>query len=125
MIDFHKYFSTIKIFILLKYEYNILSVVSLFQPFNIRVLHLMTVGCILVVFCILIPASIFAAIEPEWDFLDSLYYCFISLTTVGLGDYIPGDFPNQPYRPFYKIITTGEFSLILYLYYIILIFIQL
>nr|XP_014282018.1 potassium channel subfamily K member 6-like isoform X1 [Halyomorpha halys] len=78
----------------------------LYQPFNIRVLHLMAVGSILVIFCIMIPASIFAAIEPEWDFLDSLYYCFISLTTVGLGDYIPGDFPNQPYRPFYKILTT-------------------
>uniref|UniRef100_A0A1B6C3L8 Potassium channel domain-containing protein n=1 Tax=Clastoptera arizonana TaxID=38151 RepID=A0A1B6C3L8_9HEMI len=79
----------------------------LYQPFNIRVLHLFIVATLLITLFLLIPAAIFATIEPEWDYLDSLYYCFISLTTVGLGDYIPGDSPNQPYRPLYKVATTG------------------
>ncbi|XP_073992952.1 potassium channel subfamily K member 1-like isoform X2 [Rhodnius prolixus] len=79
----------------------------LYQPFNIRVLHLALITSGLVALFILLPAALFAALEPEWDYLDSLYYCFISLTTVGLGDYIPGDYPNQPYRPLYKVATTG------------------
>ncbi|KAG7299203.1 hypothetical protein JYU34_017753 [Plutella xylostella] len=78
----------------------------LYRPFTIRLVHLSIIVSILIVFCLVIPASIFAALEPGWDFLDSLYYCFISLTTIGLGDYIPGDSPDQPYRPLYKVLTT-------------------
>ncbi|XP_039288120.1 potassium channel subfamily K member 1 isoform X1 [Nilaparvata lugens] len=79
----------------------------LYPPFNIRLLHLSLIATLVVTLLYLLPAGIFAYLEPEWDYLDSFYYCFISLTTVGLGDYIPGDFPNQPYRPFYKVATTG------------------
>lgn len=79
----------------------------LYQPFNIRLLHLFLVGSLLLCLFFLIPAATFAVLEPEWDYLDSLYYCFISLTTIGLGDYIPGDSPNQPYRPVYKVAITG------------------
>ncbi|CAH2047576.1 unnamed protein product, partial [Iphiclides podalirius] len=78
----------------------------LYRPFTIRLVHLTIIVTIFVVFFILVPAAIFASLEPEWDFLDSLYYCFISLTTIGLGDYIPGDSPAQPYRPMYKVATT-------------------
>ncbi|KPJ16091.1 Potassium channel subfamily K member 1 [Papilio machaon] len=78
----------------------------LYRPFTIRLVHLMIIVTTFVVFFILVPAAIFASLEPEWDFLDSLYYCFISLTTIGLGDYIPGDSPEQPYRPLYKVATT-------------------
>jgi len=78
----------------------------LYQPFNIRVFHLMTVAVFLIVFFFLAPAAVFSTLEPDWNFLDSIYYCFISLTTIGLGDYIPGDSPSQPLRPIYKIITT-------------------
>lgn len=78
----------------------------LYQPFNIRIMHLLIMVLFLLVFFLLLPAAAFAVIEPEWDYLDSIYYCFISLTTIGLGDYIPGDSADQPYRPLYKIATT-------------------
>ncbi|XP_072932918.1 potassium channel subfamily K member 6-like isoform X1 [Epargyreus clarus] len=78
----------------------------LYRPFTIRLVHLTIIVTMLVVFFLLIPAAVFAALEPEWDYLDSFYYCFVSLTTIGLGDYIPGDYPDQPYRPVYKVATT-------------------
>uniref|UniRef100_A0A6M2DZB5 Putative potassium channel subfamily protein k member 1-like bemisia tabaci n=1 Tax=Xenopsylla cheopis TaxID=163159 RepID=A0A6M2DZB5_XENCH len=58
------------------------------------------------IFFFFIPAAIFNYLEPEWDYLDSIYYCFISLTTIGLGDYVPGDATAAPYRAIYKIATT-------------------
>ncbi|XP_026496264.2 potassium channel subfamily K member 1-like isoform X2 [Vanessa tameamea] len=78
----------------------------LYRPFTIRLVHLTIIVMILVVFFLLIPAAVFDSLEPDWDYLDSFYYCFISLTTIGLGDYIPGDYPYQPYRPLYKVAAT-------------------
>ncbi|XP_026748891.1 potassium channel subfamily K member 1-like [Galleria mellonella] len=82
------------------------SLGHLYRPFTIRLVHLMIIVTTMVVFFLVVPAAIFANLEPDWDFLDSFYYCFISLTTIGLGDYIPGDSPGQLYRPVYKVATT-------------------
>lgn len=89
----------------------------LYQPFNIRLLHLALVVAVLGCLFLAAPAAIFAALEPGWDFLDSFYYCFISLTTIGLGDYIPGDSPDQPYRPLYKVATTCKYYDYIFYYF--------
>lgn len=43
--------------------------------------------CLLVI--IFIPAVGFSLIE-NWDYMDAVYFCFITLTTIGFGDYVPG-----------------------------------
>ncbi|GIX99687.1 potassium channel subfamily K member 10 [Caerostris extrusa] len=34
-----------------------------------------------------VPAVIFSALE-QWTYYESLYYCFVTLSTIGLGDYV-------------------------------------
>ncbi|KAF9319393.1 Potassium channel [Podila horticola] len=34
-------------------------------------------------------AGIFCAFEKKWTYLESLYFCFVTLTTIGFGDYVP------------------------------------
>ena len=44
------------------------------------------------IFFILIPAALYVVVEgsDEWSYLNSVYYCFVTLTTVGFGDFVPG-----------------------------------
>lgn len=77
-----------------------------YSPLSLRLLHLLLIFLAVVVVLFLIPAAIFTALEDNWGYMDAMYYCFISLTTVGLGDFIPGDTPGQHLRPLYKACTT-------------------
>ena len=65
-------------------------------------MHLSVVGLSIFILFLIIPAVILDLMEPLWSWFDSVYYCFISLTTVGLGDFIPGDEPDQEARSVYK-----------------------
>jgi len=37
---------------------------------------------------ILCGAGLYSSQEPGWDYFQSLYYCFITLTTIGFGDFV-------------------------------------
>ncbi|XP_062865067.1 potassium channel subfamily K member 1b isoform X2 [Trichomycterus rosablanca] len=50
----------------------------------------------------LVPAAVFSS-QEDWNFLESFYFCFISLSTIGLGDYVPGEAFNQRFRELYKL----------------------
>ncbi|XP_055053016.2 LOW QUALITY PROTEIN: potassium channel, subfamily K, member 7 [Misgurnus anguillicaudatus] len=43
----------------------------------------------------LLPAGALCLLENDWSYLESLYFCFISLSTIGLGDYLPGRTKSQ------------------------------
>ena len=50
--------------------------------------------------------------ENGWTFLDSVYYCFTALSTIGFGDLVPneGKAPNQPYEKaiwFFRLLYLG------------------
>nr|CAH8874560.1 unnamed protein product [Trichobilharzia regenti] len=57
--------------------------------FHIRLFHFFVLFLVVVVCTIFIPAAVFYRLEDNWTYLDSVYYCFVSLSTVGLGDLVP------------------------------------
>ncbi|XP_054855052.1 potassium channel subfamily K member 6-like isoform X5 [Eublepharis macularius] len=68
--------------------------------------HLLLLAAGVLAAFFLVPAAVFSALEESWSYLDAFYFCFISLCTIGLGDYVPGEQPGQRYRPLYKICVT-------------------
>ena len=75
------------------------------QRSHMHVIFALKFAFLVLVFLFLIPAAIYAHIE-NWTYLNAFYYCFISLSTVGLGDYVPGDHQAQKHRHLYKILST-------------------
>ena len=63
------------------------------------------------VFMIFIPAAIFYASE-DWTYGQSIYFCFVTLTTVGFGDFVPAvagssrQDSNSPAIGIYKIMVS-------------------
>ena len=78
------------------------------SPFGVRVIHLLILSTLFVTLFFVIPTLIFCQIEYSWDILDAFYFVFISLTTIGLGDYIPGDQENQVLPDVYKASVAGK-----------------
>lgn len=74
----------------------------------VAVVHASVLAVLAVACFLLIPATIFSSLEENWNFLESFYFCFISLTTIGLGDYVPGVAANQRFREWYKVGITGK-----------------
>ncbi|MEE6475288.1 hypothetical protein FKM82_010685 [Ascaphus truei] len=69
----------------------------------VAVVHALVLGFITVSCFFFIPAAVFSVLEEDWNFLESFYFCFISLSTIGLGDYVPGEGYNQKFRQLYKL----------------------
>lgn len=71
----------------------------------VRLTHLLILTIFLTVVCLLIPAAIFDSVEKDWTYLDAVYYCYISLTTIGLGDFIPA--VGGPHLSYYRLGTVA------------------
>ncbi|XP_066466477.1 potassium channel subfamily K member 7 [Tiliqua scincoides] len=68
--------------------------------------HAAVLGLVTVGLFILIPAICFWALEGTWNFLESVYFCFISLSTIGLGDYVPRGSSQPPLHELYELSIT-------------------
>ncbi|XP_053196791.1 potassium channel subfamily K member 1-like [Scomber japonicus] len=76
---------------------------------KLAIIHATCLAIITTLFFLLIPAWIFVSLEQDWNFLESLYFCFISLTTIGLGDYVPGETHSKeaiPHPQLYRLAIT-------------------
>nr|XP_056709307.1 potassium channel subfamily K member 1 [Euleptes europaea] len=69
----------------------------------VAIIHAVILGFVTVSCFFFIPAAVFSVLEEDWNFLESFYFCFISLSTIGLGDYVPGEGYNQKFRELYKL----------------------
>lgn len=78
------------------------------EPRTACVVHFMVL-LILVVLCFFVaPAAVFSTLEMSWSFLDGVYFCFISLCTIGLGDFVPTLQAEQKYKSLYQVSVMGE-----------------
>lgn len=76
---------------------------------KLAAIHATCLALIMTLFLLIIPACIFVSLEKDWGFLESLYFCFISLTTIGLGDYVPGETHSRddnPHPQLYRLAIT-------------------
>lgn len=67
--------------------------------------------CLLVVF-MFGGAFVYSAMEP-WSYRESLYFCFVTLSTVGFGDYLPSSPQSKVFSIFYMLFGLGVCMLII------------
>uniref|UniRef100_A0A4W5MEM4 Potassium channel, subfamily K, member 7 n=1 Tax=Hucho hucho TaxID=62062 RepID=A0A4W5MEM4_9TELE len=58
-------------------------------------LHASLFSLVLAILLFLLPATSLCYLEPEWSFLDALFFCVVTLSTIGQGDYLLGKRRNE------------------------------
>uniref|UniRef100_A0A8C3UYB6 Potassium channel domain-containing protein n=1 Tax=Catharus ustulatus TaxID=91951 RepID=A0A8C3UYB6_CATUS len=70
--------------------------------------HLLALLAVTAVLLVVLPATAFYLLEATWSYLDAVYFCAISLCTVGFGDLVPARQARQPLRQLYQVAVAGE-----------------
>ncbi|XP_075243647.1 potassium channel subfamily K member 1-like [Convolutriloba macropyga] len=71
--------------------------------FATRFLHLCGMFTCVLSFFVLISAIVFRGAEPSWNMWEALYFSIVSVSTVGLGDYVPGADVHGAWRDVYFV----------------------
>lgn len=48
------------------------------------------VSMVLALVMLVLGSAIFSATERSWEYDTAFYFCFVTLTTIGFGDFVPG-----------------------------------
>jgi len=73
--------------------------------------QMMVLWCLLMIF-LFGGAYIFTLME-SWSYRESLYFCFVTLSTVGFGDYLPSSPESKVFSIFYMLFGLGVCMLII------------
>ena len=56
---------------------------------------------------VFIPSLIFVPLQG-WTYFESIYYCFVTLTTVGFGDFVPArNVDSRRFQGLYRVCAAG------------------
>ena len=67
--------------------------------------------CLLLMFgYIILGAMLFHLWEKDWTYFESAYFCFITLSTIGFGDFVPGQ-SNRQWEDTAKRVTSTLYLL--------------
>ncbi|XP_028251861.1 potassium channel subfamily K member 17-like [Parambassis ranga] len=67
--------------------------------------HLVSYLCGVVLFFV-VPMIVFQQHEG-WTYSQAIYYCFITLSTIGFGDYVADNNPNKTYPEWYSVLMAS------------------
>lgn len=49
-------------------------------------------SCVLLLLSYILTGGAIFSVWEDWAFLDGAYFCFVSLMTIGFGDFVPGNY---------------------------------
>ena len=67
---------------------------ALYTEDNLQVQVPLYVSLVLIAGYVSLGALMFGLWEDSWDFLIGSYFCFVTLSTIGFGDFVPGTSPD-------------------------------
>ena len=58
---------------------------------DLRLITIPVTTCLLILITYIIFGAVLFAAWEGWNYMDGAYFCFISLMTIGFGDFVPGN----------------------------------
>ncbi len=63
----------------------------------------------LLIFALLISGTLFYMAVEKWKFIDSIFFCVVTLATVGYGNMVPQTYLGKVFTMFYIVIGISVF----------------